>query len=393
MNGRVHGVVFADGVDRSDAINAAGEKYGIPPIMLVGGAIMESGLGANMERWGTWPDVSFGPWQQTVRYAPIGNQSNTIENVDYVRDILLNDFDQALDIAAPQYAEHWANTGGNPLETYSRYNGGAGMDFADNPNAGHIQASWDAAQQYLEADMPDTSVVYNPNVPHERQNQDWVCSIRTAASMLHTIGDWITAGELQTLMVNAGLVTPEKGLRLGDGSGLAAFLQERTGLQAHYGFMDFDWLLQHAGTQPIGIGSGTLYHWVGVLDVLPDEVLQLNNPAAGYRGLGNTMTRDEFNQWAPWACVWLDMPDQSQPEQPEQPAEEDPAVIAELEAQVAALKEQLDAANSNNGAVGHDVIRPAVERLQAELGKQKAARRWEKVAGELIDALRPYVIE
>jgi hypothetical protein len=149
---KVRGVVFADGTDRSDAINLAGQRYNLPPLILVGGAQMETGLGANRERWGNWPDVSFGDWQQTVLYAPIGDHTASDNNIAAVRDRLLNDWDFSLDVAAKQYGYYW-NLYQDPLETFSRYNGGSGMSFADNPNASHIKDSWNSVQRYEVTDQ------------------------------------------------------------------------------------------------------------------------------------------------------------------------------------------------------------------------------------------------
>ena len=154
----VANVVFADGIDRSAALNEIAEAHGIPPVLLVGGALMESGLGANRERYGRWPDVSFGDWQQTVAYAPIGDGSAGSVNVHYVREKFLDDWEFSAHTAARHYATYW-KIYGDPLETYSRYNGGAAMPFARNPNRAAIAAAWEQAQQYLapdeEAPMPD----------------------------------------------------------------------------------------------------------------------------------------------------------------------------------------------------------------------------------------------
>jgi hypothetical protein len=144
---KVAGVVFADGSDRSDALNAAGRRHGLPPIILVAGAFMESGLGYRRERWGQWPDISFGDWQQTVAYAPYGDHTASDANIAAVRDKFLNDWDYSLEVAARQYAAYW-KIYGDALETFSRYNGGPRMPFARNPNRRHIQASWDTVQSY-----------------------------------------------------------------------------------------------------------------------------------------------------------------------------------------------------------------------------------------------------
>ena len=176
----------------------------------------------------------------------------------------------------------------------------------DSPAADRYVASWRAAVAALSA--PDTpGLHYDPDVPAERQVSSWACSIRTTAFLLHSIGDWISAEDLQDVMV-PGLVTPALGLLQGDGSGLAAFLAAQTGLPTGHAWIDWDWLQAHAGTMPIGIGSPTLYHWVAVRTVLDADTLALANPAPGYQGLGDTMSRAQFEQWQPWACVYIEVP-------------------------------------------------------------------------------------
>lgn len=158
----VRGVIFASGEDRSDAINAAAEQYGVPARLLVAGAIMESDLtewarrprnAADDTRY--WPDCSGGAFQQTVLYAPLGNHTASWSNIAEVMDRLCNDFDFALDVAAPQYARYWQEYH-DPLEVFSRYNGGPGLAFADNPNADHIRDSWERSAVYEVGDGDDT---------------------------------------------------------------------------------------------------------------------------------------------------------------------------------------------------------------------------------------------
>lgn len=151
------------------------------------------------------------------------------------------------------------------------------------------------------------TVQYDPNTAALRQVNPWSCSIVTATAMLHSIGDWVSAGDLQDVLVPQ-YVTPALGLLQGDGSGLAAFLEQRTGLTAHHAWLSWDDVCARAGQGPLGMGSPALYHWVMVRKVNEDGTLALDNPAPGYQGVYDTMTREQFDAWGPWAGVWLDMP-------------------------------------------------------------------------------------
>ncbi len=148
-------------------------------------------------------------------------------------------------------------------------------------------------------------MTYAAATPPVRQTDAWSCSVASAAWMLHSLGIEESYPALEAAMVQAGLVSPQDGLEVGSGGPLADWLGATFGLDTGHEFpVSWDWLLCYAGTTPIMIGSGTLYHWVAVTDVSGAH-LTLSNPAPGYRGLGDTMTEAEFETWAPWACVWV----------------------------------------------------------------------------------------
>ncbi len=148
-------------------------------------------------------------------------------------------------------------------------------------------------------------MTYVPTTAPVRQTDSWSCSIASAAWMLHSIGLGESYLNLEGLAVAAGLVSEQDGLEVGSGGLLADWLGAHYGLSTDHQFpISWDWLLAHAGMQPIAIGSGSLYHWVAVSDAV-GETLLLANPAPGYKGLWDTMTEAQFNAWAPWACVWI----------------------------------------------------------------------------------------
>jgi hypothetical protein len=167
-------------------------------------------------------------------------------------------------------------------------------------------ASWREAVAALSGEEP-TPMHYDPSIPAERQVQSWSCSIRTATFMLKSLGGTLDAGTVQDLMVPQ-YVTPALGLLDGSGAGLAEFLGLQTGCDTGHRWVDWAWLQAHAGTMPIGIGSPSLYHWLAVRSLNADGTLALANPAPGYQGLGDTMSEAQFNQWAPWAGVWVTVP-------------------------------------------------------------------------------------
>jgi hypothetical protein len=345
---RVRNVVFASGEDRSDLINELADARDIPAELLVAQAIAESGLNESAERWAyqrddgnyvnltsqaqaaiaaeDWDalqhildvinsygskDISFGPGQQTVAFASVGDQSQSLDNVLAVRDQFLTDPAFALQTMADQLAVYWHDYG-DGSEAMGRYNWPA-RGLSGNPNAAHIRDSWQRAQAYI-----DTSdVAYNPDVPTELQRLAWTCSIRSTAWLLHSIGDGIAAEDLQDLMV-PGLVDSNDGLHDGSGTALAAFIGERTGLPTQSGIVDWAFLQTYAGVYPIIMGSGSLYHWVGVRKVNPDGAIALANPAPNWKGVGQELTYGEYVQYALWYGVWIPM-DQGVPSEEGEP--------------------------------------------------------------------------
>ncbi len=143
---RVAKVITRQGNDISDLCNRHADAQSMPPQVLVAGAIAESNLDEHAERDGDWPDVSFGLWQQTVRWAPIGDQTNTARNIASVRSALFQP-EIAVEIAAPQYGRFWRQYG-DGKETLARYNKPS-VPYAQNPNKANIDRAWAASEAYV----------------------------------------------------------------------------------------------------------------------------------------------------------------------------------------------------------------------------------------------------
>lgn len=232
-------------------------------------------------------------------------------------------------------------------------------------------------------------ITYDSTTPPVRQTNDWSCSICTATWMLNSLGFPVTQDEMQQQM--AHLVDPRYGLLDGSGHDLQMFLGRVTGCEVeHVDRVTWQWLQQHAGSGPIGIGSASMYHWLAVRDLYGGGgPLALMNPAIGYKHVGDTMTAREFITWAPWNAVYIKPPEG-----------EDMARIEELETSIADLQRQLDEARSYSGALGFDVIRPIVAEMDAmrqSAGVQQlrtpAGTALRHATEEWAARLRPHVIE
>jgi hypothetical protein len=153
-------------------------------------------------------------------------------------------------------------------------------------------------------------LTYNLYTPPERQVQDWACSIRATRWILESLGIHVDVGALQSEMVPT-YVTPKDGLLDGRGIGLAEVLRRHLPPETPVEVLwapSWDDVIARAGRGPIGIGSGSLYHWLNVARVLSPGVLDAPNPAPNYppgAPLHDNLTRAEFDKYAPWALVFV----------------------------------------------------------------------------------------
>jgi hypothetical protein len=168
------------------------------------------------------------------------------------------------------------------------------------------------------------ALVYNPDTPPERQIQSWACSIRATAWILRSLGIDVTAAQLQDEMV-PNYVTPDLGLLDGRGAGLADIVRHHLPPETPVEVLwapSWDDVIARAGQGPIGLGSGSLYHWLNVARGLTPDVLDAPNPAPNYPPGGpllDRLTRSQFDTYAPWALVFVRVtpaPDPSPPPQP-----------------------------------------------------------------------------
>jgi hypothetical protein len=154
----IRGVISRQANDLTPLIDEAAHDFAIPARALTALLITESSLNEQASRFGVWPDVSFGLGQQTVRYAPVGDQSPRPDNIDFVRRFYFV-ARNAIREAAHQLAAYWARFRELPdewryYEAASRYNGGGNMAFKDNPNRANIARGWKESAQYLVQEVP-----------------------------------------------------------------------------------------------------------------------------------------------------------------------------------------------------------------------------------------------
>lgn len=174
--------------------------------------------------------------------------------------------------------------------------------------AGTPAHEWD----YLkEKPVPTPQLPFNPDAKITPQPDDWSCAVRSAQWLLRSIGrnpgdQWVVSQ-----LIDGGLVTRESGLQDGSGAALAAWITREYGAEggwtaASANPVTFDDVAAGAGINPTLIGGRAWNHWSGVRGMNADGTLALANPSDGWRGVGQSMSRVQFDALGPFSAVYID---------------------------------------------------------------------------------------
>lgn len=142
------------------------------------------------------------------------------------------------------------------------------------------------------------------------QNDDWSCSCTSARWALFSYGRQPSEQWLEQSMLSAGIVTTDWGLSDASGAGLARWLRTEYGEFGYSSTNDpsltFDEAAHEAqeGRHPLMLGGRRWGHWSG-LRGYADGRLLLANPASGYKGINQTMTREQFDYLGDFSLVRL----------------------------------------------------------------------------------------
>lgn len=142
------------------------------------------------------------------------------------------------------------------------------------------------------------------------QDYAWDCSACSTAWAMRTIGLAVSEQD-----VIAGLgpsrISPSLGLLDASGAGLVSYLGEMGISAANNPDASWQEVMDAAGYQPMVIGGRAWGHWVAVRmgsDATghPEyETLLLMNPSGGYKGIGQYLTRADFDPLGPFSAVWF----------------------------------------------------------------------------------------
>jgi hypothetical protein len=204
-------------------------------------------------------------------------------------------------------------------------------------------------------------VTYNRSTPAIAQDDDWSCAPTSLRWALTALGRNPGPLYIENLMVRDGVVSKEAGLLDASGSGLAAWIGKSG--EAYYGSDGFygnnedpiswEWAVHEGGAAngsahayPLLIGGRRWNHWSGLRDYDPSRgLLLLANPANGWQGVGQTMTRQQFDALGPFSAVRVLHPDLlgADPVPPEPPKPTDHEVLAEVRRQLVSTVAYIDA--------------------------------------------------
>lgn len=302
--------------ERIDLVVRIASQHGLDPVEFLGGGFAESGINLDRwERWGIWPDVSFGMYHQTVAFADEGNQTNTPENIEFIKDLYFNP-EHAATVAAKKF-KHYRSREATALDAWCRYNWPA-RDPNLNPNRGNYAWGLQKAAEELGAAPTTSNITWGPDVPASiiLQQNDWTCAPRSTYAALWAMAEQglippVTYGDggprdVYDLLVPT-YVNGAVGLKDASGAGLVQALKT-WGIKAqNFNPVTLSDVQAVAGKQPVLIGGRTWYHWVYVRGKESDGTLMLENPSPGLMGI-HWQLRDSFTRLGPFSMVVIEVP-------------------------------------------------------------------------------------
>jgi hypothetical protein len=161
--------------------------------------------------------------------------------------------------------------------------------------------------------VPETLPTYDAQCPPIAQNDDWSCAPTSCRWALTAYGRHPAESWLEASMLEEGIVTRTYGLMDASGEQLGRWISRHYGefgyAGAHDASVQFNDVAHEAQKRehPLMMGGrawGAGGHWTGVRG-FDGERLLLANPAPGYGGITQTMSREQFAHVGPFSMVRL----------------------------------------------------------------------------------------
>ena len=138
------------------------------------------------------------------------------------------------------------------------------------------------------------------------QQANWSCSACSLAWVERATGANPDASEASAI---EEIGYPENinatyGLMDGSGYQLRRVLEDSYGVESLQGWLTFDQVYAIYSRTTGMMSGGAWYHWVGLRGVSGSS-LWIANSAPGYKGIYDTLSREQFNSLGPFSCVYL----------------------------------------------------------------------------------------
>ena len=149
---------------------------------------------------------------------------------------------------------------------------------------------------------------YDPTAPVVQQNHNWDCAEQSTLWAMTAFGRHPADAWMESSMLTEGIESTDLGLLVADGSKLAAWIAEQYGefgyAAYNNGNVSFDDVKSVAGQTPVLIGGRQWNHWSGVRRYsAAQDWLELANPADGWMGVFQSMTRQQFDALGPFSMI------------------------------------------------------------------------------------------
>lgn len=161
--------------------------------------------------------------------------------------------------------------------------------------------------------MTEPLPVYDAAEPHQNQDWDWDCSQESAQWCLRSWGRTPDDDWMEQSLQDQGVVTPQYGLMDASGAGMADWFNREYGefgyLASNEASVTFDDVAAEAAmlSHPVMIGGRAWCHWVGCRGYSAGLLL-LANSADGYMGVGQTLSRGQWDALGSFSMVRLEHP-------------------------------------------------------------------------------------
>lgn len=136
------------------------------------------------------------------------------------------------------------------------------------------------------------------------QFYDWTCSSCSLDWVLQST--WTRSTDREKTVYEIGYpdqINPAYGLMDGSGSQLQRVLADY-GINSQSGRLGFDDVYRFAMTTTGMMSGAAWYHWVAIRGVQGSNIW-IANSAPGYRGVWDSLSREDFNRLGSFSVVWL----------------------------------------------------------------------------------------